>query len=228
MNINPLLENYIYNIDLKNETQETLQIYKYDRIFINITPSDNVIWTPINKSKYLPSLCYPVFLESNINYIFERDIEYEIQGEDLSLGTVYKKKIKIELLEKPMNILDIDLIPLELFEAVLNKNKNLIILLLKNNHKLLNQLIQFYNIQLMSSYKFEFQAKQGRGFKVPWYSRYNVVNDNNLFLLSFQQQYQFLRYLLNNDNRFGKSYFMYLINIVQFNFVLPSCDRFKN
>ena len=29
----------------------------------------------------------------------------------------------------------------------------------------------------MSSYKFEFQAKQGRGYKVPWYCRYNLVND---------------------------------------------------
>ena len=122
-----------------------------------------------------------------------------------------------------MNILDIDLIPIELFEPVLNKNKKAIIDILKNNKTLLNQLIQFYNIQLMSSYKFEFQAKQGRGFKVPWYCRFNVVNDNNLFLLSFQQQYQFLRYLLNNDNRHGRSYFMFLINIVQFQFVLPTC-----
>ncbi len=224
---NSLLDNYIYNINLTNSNTTTVQIYKYDRVFINISPSINVTWTPINKSIYLPSSCYPIFMESNINYIFERNMEYEIQGEDES-GTVYKKNIKIELLEKPMNILDIDLIPIELFEPVLNKNKNTIIQILKNNKKLLNQLIQFYNIQLMSSYKFEFQAKQGRGYRVPWYNRYNVVNDNNNFLLSFQQQYQFLRYLLNNNNLYGKSYFMYLINIIQFNFLLPTCSNFNN
>jgi hypothetical protein len=227
MNQNPLLENYVYNIDLTNPNNTNVQIYKYDRVFINITPSINVIWTPINKSQYLPSQCYPVFMLSSINYIFERDIDYEIQGED-ELGNVYTKTIRIQLLEKPMNILDIDLIPIDLFEPVINQNKKRIIEILKNNRTLLNQLIQFYNIQLMSSYKFEFQAKQGRGFKVPWYSRYNVVNDNNIFLLSFQQQYQFLRYLLNNNNRWGKSYFMYLINIIQFNFVLPSCSNFNN
>jgi hypothetical protein len=223
MNSNPLLDKYIYNIDLKYSDNFVVQVYKFDRVFINIQPSYNISWNPINKSEYLPSLCYPIFMESSINYIFERNIEYEVEGEDMNTGTKYKRTIKIELLEKPMNILDIDLIPIELFEPVLNKNKKAIIEILKNNKTLLNQLIQFYNIQLMSSYKFEFQAKQGRGFKVPWYCRFNVVNDNNLFLLSFQQQYQFLRYLLNNDNRHGRSYFMFLINIVQFQFVLPTC-----
>ncbi len=227
MNQNSLLNNYIYNIDLTNPNTSNIQIYKYDRVFINISPSNNIIWTPINKSKYLPSLCYPIFMESNINYIFERNIEYEIQGEDDS-GNIYKKNIKIELLEKPMNILDIDLIPIVLFEPVLNQNKKVIIDILKKNRTLLNQLIQFYNIQLISSYKFEFQAKQGRGFKVPWYCRFNVVNENNNFLLSFQQQYQFLQYLLKNNNRYGKSYFMYLVNIIQFNFILPSCSNYNN
>lgn len=214
-----LSQQNVINIDLTNPSNLIINVYKFDRIYLNALPDSliDVIWTPINKLKYLPSSCYTIFTGNNVDYIPERDVEYEVTS-----GT-YSKKIKINLLDKPMNVFDIQLIPVELNNDVLNRNKNQIIIKLKNNPILLNQLIQFYNIQLQSSFSYVNQSKQGRGFRIPWYCNYNVMNGSNDFIMSYMQQYQFMRYLLLHTNQHTHSHFMYLINIIQYNFILKSC-----
>lgn len=210
----------LYPKIIKNK--EKIIVYKFDKVKLKVEGASSYLWKPILPSDdSLPSSCYPTFYSDVVEFTPQRDLSYEVIGTDGSGGSssIY---FDIVLQDKPMDVLDIDLLPHLLLEPVLHKKKNKIIQILKNNQKLLNQLTEFYNITLMSAHNTEFQSKNGRGYRVPWVTSYQIKEDTSHLLLSFQQQYQFLRYLLNNTNPHGKSHFMYLINIIQYNFVLPS------
>jgi hypothetical protein len=233
------------------QNKEKIIVYKYDKVSLKVEGASTYLWRPIlptddklsskednilisesynelsKKTESLPSSCYPTFYSQNVEFIPKRDLSYEVIGYDDSGNSSSSIFIDIILQDKPMEILDIELIPNIMKEEVLHKKKNKIIHILKKNPTLLNQLTQFYNITLMSAHNTEFQSKNGRGYRVPWFTFYQKKEDSSSpMLLSFQQQYQFLRYLLNNTNPYGKSYFMYLINIIQYNFVLPSPSAF--
>jgi hypothetical protein len=209
------------------QNKEKIIVYKYDKVSLKVEGASTYLWKPIPPSDdSLPSSCYPTFHTAIVEFIPQRDLSYEVIGYDNS-GTSSSIFIDIILTDKPMEILDIELIPNILVQEVLHKKKNKIIHILKKNKSLLNQLTEFYNITLMSAHNTEFQSKNGRGYRVPWLTFYQIKEDSSSpMLLSFQQQYQFLRYLLNNTNPHGKSHFMYLMNIIQYNFVLPSPSAF--
>ncbi len=209
------------------KNKEKIIVYKYDKVSLKVEGASTYLWRPIPPSDdSLPSSCYPTFHSSIVEFIPQRDLSYEVIGYDNS-GTSSSLFIDIILTDKPMDILDIELIPNILVQEVLHKKKNKIIHILKKNPTLLNQLTEFYNITLMSAHNTEFQSKNGRGYRVPWLTFYQIKEGSSSpMLLSFQQQYQFLRYLLNNSNPHGKSHFLYLINIIQYNFVLPSPSAF--
>lgn len=217
-----LYQSYPYSSPTIIKDKQKIIVFKFDKVKLKIDGASSYEWKPIYPSEEsLSSSCYPTFFTDVVEFTPQRDLSYEVIGFDQSGGSssIY---FDIILKDKPMDILDIELIPNLLFEEVLSKKKNLIIQILKKNKKLLDQLTQFYNITLMSAHNTEFQSKSGRGYRVPWVSRYQIKENRTHMLLSIQQQYQFLRYLLNNTNPHGKSHFMYLINIIQYNFVLPS------
>ncbi len=204
------------------KNNEKIIVYKYDKVKLKVEGASSYIWKPIISSDvdHLPSSCYPTFYSDTIDFIPQRDLSYEVIGTDGDqTNSIF---INIILKDKPMDVIDIQILPHILFEDVIHKREKKIIKLLKNNKTLLNQLTEFYNITLMSAHNTEFQSKNGRGYRIPWKTQYQFIEDTQNILLSFEQQYQFLRYLLNNTNPHGKSYFMYLINIIQYNFVLPS------
>jgi hypothetical protein len=203
----------------KNE----VSVYYTDEVYIKAIGGNSYKWVAINRSEYLPNSCYPEFTSDVMRFIPERDYEYQVTAYD-GLGNESIGNVKITVIQKPMEVLQNDLIPMSLYEDVIHRRKNIIIEKLKRDTNLLSQLTQFYNIQLQSAYKMEFQAKQGRGYRVPWISKYQITNQTNQMLISFEQQYQLLRYLLNTPN----CYLNYLINIVQYNFVLRSCNQPKD
>ncbi len=198
-------------------------VYYTDEVYVKAIGGNSYKWVAINRSEYLPNSCYPTFDTDIMRFIPERDYEYQVTAYD-GLGNESIAFLKITVIEKPMEILQNDLIPMSLYEDVLQKKKNIIIEKLKRDTNLLSQLTQFYNIQLQSAYKMQFQSKQGRGYRVPWISKYQITNQTNQMLLSFDQQYQLLQFLLRNPN----SNLNYLINIIQYTFVLQSCNQPKN
>ncbi len=199
-------------------SKDVVNVYYTDEVIVKAVGGNSYKWTAINRSQYLPDSCYPEFTGDIMKFVpAERDYEYKVTAYD-GLGNESSTTLKINVLEKPMSVLDKDLIPIILYDDVINRRKNQIIEKLKKDNRLLNQLTEFYNVTLMSAYKMEFQAKQGRGYRVPWITKYQIVNEQNYMLLSFQQQYQFLKYLLMTRN----SNFLFLVNIVQYDFVLPN------
>lgn len=200
-----------------------VKVYYTDEVYVKAIGGNSYQWVAINRSEYLPNSCYPTFDTDIMRFIPERDYEYQVTAYD-GLGNESIGYVKISVIPKPMEVLQNDLIPMSLYEDVLHRRKNVIIEKLKRDTNLLSQLTQFYNVQLQTAYKMEFQAKQGRGYRVPWISKYQITNQTNQMLVSFEQQYQLLRYLLNAPN----CNLSFLINIIQYNFVLRSCNQPKD
>jgi hypothetical protein len=198
-------------------------VYYTDEVYIKAIGGNFYKWVAINRSEYLPDSCYPEFTTDIMRFIPERDYEYEVTAYD-GLGNESIGYVKIQVIPKPIDVLQNDLIPMTLYEDVIHRRKNVVIEKLKRDTNLLSQLTQFYNIQLQTAYKLEFQAKEGRGYRVPWISKYQITNQTNHMLISFEQQYQLLRYLLNTPN----CNLNFLMNIIQYNFVLTSCNQPKN
>ena len=197
-------------------TKNTYIVYYTNEVTITVSGGTTYLWEAINKSKYLPDSCYPTFSTETIQFTPERDLTYKVTASD-GLGNESIGYIEIKVIPKPLEIIDTDIIPIVLYDEVINRRKKNIITILKQNNMLLKQLTEFYNITLQSAYKMEFQAKQGRGCRIGWITKYQIDNNKDYMMLSFSQQYQFLRYLLTHPN----SNFGYLINIVQYSFVLP-------
>ena len=197
-------------------TKNTYIVYYTNEVTITVSGGTTYSWEAINKSKYLPDSCYPTFSTETIQFTPERDLTYKVTASD-GLGNESIGYIEIKVIPKPLEIIDTDIIPIVLYDEVINRRKKNIITILKQNNMLLKQLTEFYNITLQSAYKMEFQAKQGRGCRIGWITKYQIDNNKDYMMLSFSQQYQFLRYLLTHPN----SNFGYLINIVQYSFVLP-------
>jgi hypothetical protein len=204
-------------------SKKDITVYYTDEVYVKAIGGNSYKWVAINRSEYLPDSCYPTFDTDIMRFIPERDYEYQVTAYD-GLGNESIGYVKITVIPKPMEVLQNDLIPLSLYEDVIYRRKNIIIEKLKRDTNLLSQLTQFYNVQLQSAYKMEFQSKQGRGYRVPWISKYQITNQTNQMLISFEQQYQLLRYLLNAPN----CNLSFLINIIQYNFVLRSCNQPKD
>jgi hypothetical protein len=203
--------------------KNTIEVYYTDKLVLEAQGGNTYTWEPVKKSPYLSASCYPSFDTAKIEFTPERDLEYVVTAYD-EMGNEDSTTLFIKVIDKPMKQIDIDILPIFLYENVMQRNTNQIIQKLKKNTTLLKQLTEFYNVVLMNAYKTKFQAKQGRGYRVPWITKYQITNQKNEMLLSFTQQYEFLQYLLKNNH----SHFLFLTNIIQYNFVLPSCKVQKN
>ncbi len=231
MNNQFIQEPIIINLQsIPNNTVYELTVFKFDRLYLKAIGADSYQWIPIPLTPYLAIDCYPYSLSSELKFVPQREFSYKLIG--TTSTDTYTIMIKIILTEKPNTVLDTDLIPVYLYDAVLQKNQKRIIQLLRKNNKLLNYLTEFYNVTLQNSIKYIFQAKQGRGYRVPWITKYQIYYEQKDLILSYQQQYSFMQYLQLNNHKsniaLNGSYFLYLMNVIQYNFVLPSCQNPKN
>lgn len=119
--------------------------------------------------------------------------------------------IDVVVIPKPSSIIDIDIIPYKLKDAVLKKNKEELIILLKKNKELSRKIIDFYYTTLQSAYRMEWTNKNGIPFKVKWLTLYQTKNKSNEMILSFEQQWRLFQYI---NNLLYNSNFKYLLNTV--------------
>ena len=75
----------------------------------------------------------------------------------------------------------------------------------------MNKIIKdFYYTTLQTAYRMEYTVKNGISYKVNWLTLYQVMNESNGMILSFEQQWRFFQYVNQNQN----GNFKYLLNII--------------
>jgi hypothetical protein len=124
--------------------------------------------------------------------------------------------IKIIVIEKPSNIIDIDILPYILYKPVLDRDKKKLVKILKEDKSLSYRIINFYYTTLQTAYRMEFTNKSGISFSIKWITLYQIINKSNEMILNFRQQWKFFQYINYNQRRGNVtvSNFAYLLNCV--------------
>jgi hypothetical protein len=231
-NIGYILDNY--NIYEEDDTNNYIWTFLNGVATLSVTSNNED--NELNESNDIDSITNT----SNITYIWKSKLFdtlppnciYYKHGNSIKLHPyntqeynvyVYKNNnilssgnIKINVIEKPMNIIDIDIIPYILYQSVIIRDKKTLIKLLKENKQLTTKIIKFYYTTLQTAYRMEWTNKSGISFSVKWTTVYQIINQSNEMILNFNQQWNFFKYINYHQtrNNITKSNFAYLLNII--------------
>jgi len=124
--------------------------------------------------------------------------------------------IKINVIEKPSNVIDVDILPYILYKPVLERDKKKVMQLLKIDKILSYKIINFYYTTLQTAYRMEFTNKSGTSFSIKWITLYQIINESTEMILNFRQQWKFFQYIQYNQRRGNVtiSNFAYLLNCI--------------
>lgn len=218
------LENIIYTITGLDSFNTITKTY----LAVNV--NSNLIINPLNPSVYSGNL-----LILHVNYNNATSYTWQeqpvgkcmttIHGELLELHPYNNKEysvtaynnnniltngnIKINVILKPSNIIDIDILPYQWYKLILSKNRNALLNLVRKNKILSHKIIYFYYIILLTAYRMEWTNKNGNSYKINWITLYQIVNKSDGMILNFEQLWRFFQYI-----RTPNSHFYYLLNIV--------------
>jgi hypothetical protein len=163
----------------------------------------------------LPNNCVNLLYGDSIELHPYQNQEYIVSAYQ-SNQLISSAPILITVIQKPPNIIDVDIIPLQIFDLVISRNSKALTNALVKNKNLSKKIINFYYNVLITAYRYEFTNKNGISYKVPWYCYYQKVNKSNEMIISFNQQWNFFKYINNNQTRAGNSAsnFAFLLNHV--------------
>ncbi len=124
--------------------------------------------------------------------------------------------IKINVIQKPSHIIDIDILPYQYYNLIISRNKKELTKELFNNKKLSQKIIKFYYNILQTAYRMQWTNKNGIQTVVNWNTYYQVMNQSDVMILSFEQQWRFFQYINYNQTKNNEtlSNFAFLLNIV--------------
>jgi hypothetical protein len=192
-------------------------IYDGNLLNLNVNCSlstQNITYTwKSNLFNGLPSNCVDLKYGSEITIHPYNTVEYTVtaysNSQILTVGY-----IQINVIPKPMNIIDTDILPYYLYNYIIERNKKQLEIELLKNKKLSFKIINFYYTTLQTAYRMEWTNKNGVSSKINWITYYQIQNKSNEMILSFEQQWRFFQYihLFNRQNL--NSNFGYLLNIV--------------
>jgi hypothetical protein len=138
-------------------------------------------------------------------------VSYKVNAYNSTNGTLLSSDIvNISIIPKSSNIIDIDIIPIKVKDAVFNRNKKELIILLIQYKSLAKKIIDFYYTTLQFAYIYENTDKKGISFKVKWITVYQINQNSNEMILSFEQQWKFFQYI----NQYNNGNFKFLLNTV--------------
>ena len=190
----------------------------YDGNLLNLsvsydnTQENNIIYTW--KSELfngLPPNCINLLYGNEIVLHPYNSISYTVNAYDNETGyLITSGKIFINVILKPSNIIDVDILPYSIYKYVIERNRNELIKILKINKILSKKIIDFYYTTLQSAYRMEWTVKNGIPYKVKWKTLYQIMNKSNEMILNFEQQWKFFQYI----NQYNNSNFKYLLNII--------------
>jgi len=211
--------------------------------YITVTVDSNLEFTPSNPTVYDGNLLelnvnYTLFSNNNITYTWKSNLFNGLPSNcvDLKYGstiklhpyntieymvTTYQNNnivtvgyIPITVISKPVNIIDNDILPYSLYYDIINRNKRKIEEELLSNKTLSKNIIYFYYTTLQSAYRMEWTNKNGISCKINWITYYQIENESNEMILSFEQQWRFFQYINLLNRQSITSNFGYLLNII--------------
>lgn len=187
------------------------------KIDVNYKPAfniNNITYTwESNLFNNMPANCTTLKYGSKITIRPYKTVEYTVNAYYnnilLSSGT-----INVNVVSKPMNIIDLDILPYKLYKLIINRNRKQLIKELTKNKVLSYKIIDFYYTTLQTAYRMEWTNKNGINFKVNWLTLYQIVNKSDAMIITFDQQWNFFQYINFNKREQTISNFTYLLNIL--------------
>jgi hypothetical protein len=184
----------------------------------NTIPENNLTYQWLsNFYNGLPPSCCTFLYGESIKLNPYRTIEYTLTIFNKTNNQVLSSDIvKINVKSKPSNIIDIDILPYSIYQFVLNRNKLELTKALIKNRSLSKKIIFFYYTILQTSYRMEWTNKNGISYVIPWITFYQINNESNEMILSFEQQWKFFQYINKSKRSREKisSNFAYLLDII--------------
>lgn len=241
--LNQYNESSVICTPLENITYKVIgvdSLLTKSNVTINVIVNSGLIFTPSNPTVYegnllkldvtyngseyleyewksylfnnLPPNCVTYKYGDSIKINPYNNISYTVNGYYYD-KLITSDKISINVIYKPSNIIDIDILPYNLSKIILNKNKFELKNILINNKILSKKIINFYYTTLQTAYRMEWTNKNGISIKVPWLTVYQINNETNEMILSFKQQWEFFKYINQNKGRVYTN-FEFLLNIL--------------
>ena len=227
-NISYIVDNY--NVYEEDDTNNYIWTFKNGVATLSVTSNNELNETntetiiDISNITYVwKSKLFDTLPQNCIDYKYGNTIKlhpYSTQEYNVSVyqnnNILTSGNIKINVIEKPMNIIDIDIIPYILYQSVFSRDKKSLIKLLNENKQLTNKIIKFYYTTLQTAYRMEWTNKSGISCPIKWNTVYQIVNESNEMILNFNEQWNFFQYINYHQtrNNITKSNFVYLLNII--------------
>lgn len=125
-------------------------------------------------------------------------------------------KIYITVVPKPSHVIDVDVLPYKLYTLILQRRKKELLRELAIDKILSRKIIFFYYNVLQTSYRMEWNDRNGIPYKINWTTLYQKINKSNEMKITFKQQWEFFQYINFNQRRgnYVKSNFAFLLNCV--------------
>ena len=220
--------NYIGNYNFNNEPVSYSNInsnndFNYDLMSYSNINSNNDLVSKNNMNYVWKSTLFNTLPPNCVYYKYGNTIKlhpYNTQEYKVTLydnnNIVTSGNIKINVIEKPSNIIDIDILPYILYKPVLDRDKKKVVKILKEDKILSYKIINFYYTTLQTAYRMEFTNKSGISFSIKWITLYQIINKSNEMILNFRQQWKFFQYINYNQRRGNVtvSNFAYLLNCI--------------
>ena len=168
--------------------------------------------TENTENKYVwKSLLEPSFIkyENEITLHPYNTQDYNVSVYNNNDNLLSEGNIKVIVIQKPANIIDIDILPYKWYKLILNKNKLKLTQEIIKDKVLSFKIINFYYTTLQNAYRMEWTNKNGVSTNISWITYYQILNDSNRMVLSFEQQWKFFQYIQMNTSNFR-----YMLNII--------------
>lgn len=182
------------------------------KVTVESTNSLNYTWES-NMFNNLNPYCVTYKYGDNIKIHPYNSVSYTVNGYQND-NLITSGTININVITKPSNIIDVDILPYKLSNIILNRKTIELKEELIKDKILSKKIIDFYYTTLQTAYRMEWTNKNGIPFKINWETIYQIVNESNSMILSFEQQWNFFKYINSNKTVHGNtlSNFAYLLN----------------
>ena len=208
--------NLLYDYNPITFSPKTPTVYEGDTIevIINETIPDVVYIWSIYTEQFIQHCKKTVFYGTSLKVTPAKSMLYIVNGV-LNHTLIYENvQINIEVIPKPANIVDMDVIPIEYYQLILDRNFRELREKLLQNMPMVQKIMDFY-LQISTAYRFEFSNKKGSAYKMKWATIQQYNNSLSTTVLPFYQQWELYRYINMNQQRNGStvSNMAFLINV---------------
>ena len=219
------------------------QFLTISRTYIKVLVNSNLLFTPSTPTIFdgnllLLKVAYDNSVNDEIVYTWKSKMFIDLppncvnlkygpeiklhpyQNEEYIVNAYYKNNlltsgnIAITVIPKPSSLIDIDILPYKWYKIIISRDRNALIRECTQDKILSHKIINFYYNILQTSYRMEWTNKNGISYKVNWNTLYQIVNESNGMILSFEQQWRFFQYIQYNKRKNASSNFGFLLNII--------------